>query len=167
MAAPAANRRLEPANLLLGDLDRIEAPAGDLERERAELAEREPYAVEQVPVLLREEASADIAAGFLVGENGEDHIARQRRPLALRPHEGRHEHRDRPFHVDGAASPDVAVEKLAAERWPRPALVRGRDDVDVPLQQQRRPVAALDPRDEVGAVRDLGVERRLDPGVLQ
>ena len=49
-----------------------------------------------------------------------------------------------------AASPDVSVDELAAERRPRPVLARGRDDVDVALEEERRALS----RCREGARRD-------------
>ena len=56
VAAGAADRRPRPADLLLGDLDRVEAPAGDVRREAAELADPVADALEQLGVALDEEA---------------------------------------------------------------------------------------------------------------
>src|SRR5436305_1826025 len=84
-SSPVASRpaqcRLQPADLLLRHLDRIEAAAGDLERKGSELAQRVADALEEVRVLLCEETCADVAPRLLVGEEGEDHVAGQRRVL--------------------------------------------------------------------------------------
>src|SRR5439155_2943943 len=118
-------------------------------------------------VLLREEARAHVAAGLLVREQGEDHVAGQRGALLLRAEERGDEHRDRSLHVHGAATPDVTVHELAAERRPRPVLARGRDDVDVALEEQRRLVASREPGNEVRAARNLRVDLGVDPGLLE
>jgi hypothetical protein len=68
--AAAADRRLQPADLLLRDLDRIEAPPAEVQREAAELAQRVGDSLEQVGVLLDEEPSAEVAACLLVSKDG-------------------------------------------------------------------------------------------------
>ena len=70
----AAEGRARPADLLLGDHDRIEAPAGELHRETAELADRVAHAGEQLGVLADEEVRPVVAAGLLVGEHAQDHV---------------------------------------------------------------------------------------------
>ena len=109
-----------------------------VERGAAELAERVPHALEQLRVLLDQEARAEVAAGLLVGEHDEDEVARQRDVLAPRAQEGVDEHRDAALHVERAAAPDVAVLEPRLERRVRPVLSGRRDDVDVALEQQRR-----------------------------
>ena len=132
-AVPAgpAHRRLQPADLLLGHLDRVEALAADVEREAAELAERVAHPLEQLGMLLDEELRAEVAAGLLVGEDDEHDVARELHALALRAQEGVNEHRDARLHVERAAAPDVAVLELGLERRVRPVLAGRRDDVDV------------------------------------
>ena len=133
MAAGPADRRAEPADLLLGDLNRIEAPPGDLLRETAELAERIADAFEQLRMFLGEEARAEAAAVLLVREHGKDHVARERDLLARRARERMDEHRHAALHVERAASPHVTVDEIAREGGPRPLLPRRRHHVDVPL----------------------------------
>ena len=147
-----ANRRPRPANLLLGDHDRVEAATGDLHREAAELPDRIAHAGEQLGVLGDEEARAEVAARLLVGEDAQDHIARRRLPARLRAHERSQHHRDAALHVQRAATPHVAAVELARERRPAPLPAR-RDDVDVALQQQRRARSASgQARDQVRAL---------------
>lgn len=76
VSAPTTNGRLQPADLLLCDLDGIEAAAAQLLRERAELAERVAHTLEQMWVLLDHVPRAEVAAALLVGEHDEDHVAR-------------------------------------------------------------------------------------------
>jgi len=78
VTARAAEPCLQQAALLLRDLDRVEAAAGDRLRERAELAERVPDAGERLRPLLREEAGSVEAAGLLVGDDREHEVALQR-----------------------------------------------------------------------------------------
>ena len=148
-----ADRRLQPADLLLDDLDRIEALPADQDARAAELAEPVADAGEELGMLFGEEARALVAAVFLVGEDDEYEVAGQRDVLPLRPQERVHEHRDAALHVERAAAPDVPVDEPALERRVRPALPARGDDVDVALEEQRRRVAALEPGDEVRPAR--------------
>src|SRR5436305_1622722 len=82
-------------------------------------------AVEQLGVLAHQELGAERAAGLLVGEQAEDHVARRRLAPRLRPHERSEHHRDAALHVKRTASPHVAVGKLAGERRALPVTARG------------------------------------------
>ena len=139
----------------------------DLEREAAELAERVAHPREQLRVLLDEEARAEVAAGLLVREHDEHEIAGELGALPLRTHEGADEHRDAGLHVECAAAPEIAVLEPALERRVDPVLACGRDDVDVPLKQERRRVAAGEAADEVRPAGLLLVELRLAARVLE
>ena len=94
----------------------------EVEREAAELAERVAHPLEQLRVLLDEEARAEVAAGLLVGEDDEHEVAGQLDALALRAQERVHEHRHAGLHVERAAAPDVAVLEPRLERRVRPVL---------------------------------------------
>ena len=119
-------------------------------------------------VLLDEELRAVVAACLLVRQHGQDDVARKLRCVAGCAQEGRDHHRDAALHVERSASPDPAVDEVAAERRPRPALTGGRDDVDVPLQQQGRPVApAAQPGDEIRPRGILRVQLDLAARVLE
>ena len=133
VAARAADRRLEPADLLFAELDRIEALPCDHLGDPAGLAERVTDAREELGVFLDEELRTEVAAVLLVAEHDEDHVARQLHLARGGAEERRDEHRDRTFHVDRAAPPDLAVDELPSERRPLPILAAGRDDVDVAL----------------------------------
>ena len=114
--AGPAQSGAEGAELLLGDHDRVEASPGDLHREAAELADRVADAVQKLGVVLDHEAGAVVAPGLLVAEQAQDDVA-GRRPVGRGRLEERGEHhRHAAFHVEGAASPDVAVRDLSAER---------------------------------------------------
>ncbi len=106
--------RARPADLLLGHHDRIEALAGDVHREGAELADREAHALEQIGVLAHEELGPVVAARLLVDEHAQDQIARRSHLAGGCAHERREHHRDAALHVERAAPPHVAVVQLAA-----------------------------------------------------
>src|SRR5207302_3974521 len=75
VAARPVDEAAQPADLLLGHLDGIEAPAADRLRSAAELAERVAHALEQIGVLVGEEARAEVAAVLLIAEDREDDVA--------------------------------------------------------------------------------------------
>ena len=167
VAARPPDGRLQPADLLLGHLDRIEPLAAHLEGEAAELAEAVAHALEQLRVLLDEVARAEVAATLLVGEDDEHEVTGELDALPLRAHEGADEHRHAGLHVERAATPDVPVLEPGLERRVGPVLTGRRDDVDVTLEQERRCVAAGDAADEVRPAGLLLVELRLASRVLE
>src|SRR4029077_15405217 len=103
---------LEPADLLLAELDRVEALACDLLGDPARLSERMPDAGEELGMLLDEELRAVVAAVLLVTEDDEDHVSRQLELAPCRPQERRDVHRDGALHLERAASPDLAVHQV-------------------------------------------------------
>src|SRR5580765_7267263 len=127
-----------------------------------------PDAGEELGMLLDEELGAVVAAVLLVAEDDEDHVSRQLELAPRRAQERRDVHRDGALHVDGAASPDLPVYQVAAERRPCPGLARGRDDVDVALEEKRPalPLAA-EACDQIRASRILCIEPALDSRVLE
>ena len=132
--------RAHPAHALLGDLDRIEGAPEEVERERPDLAEH-VLCTHFVGVLVAEEHAAELAAGLLVGDAGEDHVARELLAVLRVAREHRHDaraHRGHVLHVDRAAAPHVAVVDLAAERIVLPRCRVGLDDVEVRVEEQRR-----------------------------
>ena len=66
MPGGAADARERPADLLLGDHDRVEAPAGKIHREAAELAQRVAHVREELWMRRDEVVRAEVAAGLLV-----------------------------------------------------------------------------------------------------
>src|SRR5439155_47710 len=66
-----------PADALLGDLDRIERAAEEVERKRTDLAEH-VFRTHFVGMLLDEEQAPVRARGLLVGDGGEDDVAQER-----------------------------------------------------------------------------------------
>ncbi len=169
-AVPArpADASAQPADLLLGHLDRIEALAAEVHRCAAELTERVPHAVEQVGVLLDEVLRTEVAAVLLVAQHREDQVATRLQLAAGGAEERIDEHRDASLHVQRAPSPDDTVDELGGERRVRPILAGGLHDVDVAVEQERRSVTgALDPCDEVRAAVVLRDDARLDTGVVE
>jgi hypothetical protein len=165
-AVPAgpADHCAEPAPLLLRDLDRIEAAAGDVDGGAAELTERVARAAADVRVLLGEELRAQGAAVLLVAQDRKDEAAP---PFRVRAQERRHEHGDAALHVERSATPDVAVDEVAAKRRVRPPLAGGGDDVDVPVEDERRSVCARKPGEEIRPARLLLVAAAVDAGCAE
>ena len=132
-----------PDDALLGDLDRVEAPAVERDRVAADLVEgggrgSTVRVTEELGALLDESTGAVLAAGLLIGDCGEDDVATK---LGTGASQGQHDgklHRHHVLHVDRAAAPDDAVDELAAERISRPGLRVDRHDVEVAQQDQRR-----------------------------
>jgi hypothetical protein len=154
-----------PAHALLGDLDRVDGLVAEPEGEAADLAERElrPHLVR---VLLDQPAAPGRAAGLLVGDGGEDHIAPERPSEPGQEPDDHGAHGDHVLHVDRAAAPDVAVGQLRRERRVTPPPGLGRDHVDVPVEQQRALVPGLggpEPHDQVGPARPALQHLRLEP----
>ena len=127
-----------PGQALLGGLDEVEAQVvADGDAEAADLADRLGAALEQVGVLVDQPAGAELAAGLLVGDEGQHDVARRLDAGAGPVADQRQHHRVHVLHVDRAAAPDVAVALLAGERVHAPLGRIGGDDVEVAVHQQR------------------------------
>jgi len=159
VARLAFDRQAQPRGALLRGLNRVERLAEDLLRKSADFAEC-VFCTDQVGVLVDEEQAPFLAAGFFVGDAGEDHVAVELALADLLADQDEHlgAHRRHVLHVDRAAAPEVAVVDLSAERVVPPLARVGFDHVEVRVEQDRRlaPVA-LDARDDVGAA-SLGLE---------
>src|SRR6185436_12786168 len=168
VAPAAAHRRLQPADLLLAELDRVEALARDLLGDPTRLSKGMPDAGKELGMLLDEELRAVVAAVLLVAEDDENHVARQLELASRSTQERRDVHRDGAFHVDGAASPNFPCDQIAAERGPCPGLARGRHDVDVTLEEERPALSlAVETCDEIRASRIFCIEPALDPSLSE
>ena len=125
-----------PADLLLGDHDRVERAARDLHPEAAELADRVAHARRTARgARARGTRRRASLPGLLVGHQAQDHVARRAPPGGLRAHERGEHHRHAALHVERAATPDEAVVLLAAEGRVPP---RAR----APRRRRRAPAAA-------------------------
>ena len=156
VAPGPSNRDPVSDQALLGNLDRVEPAAGELDRDAAAFIQRTGGAEPLGPVR-GDPARALHTAGLFVGGRGEEQVPGQagdrvdgrvtaRGTRLVREHpdhrelEGHHA-----LHVDGTATPHVAVVHVATERIVGPELRRRGDDVEVREQEQRRtarPVAA-------------------------
>jgi hypothetical protein len=67
VAGLAGDTAPHPAEALLGDLHRVERRVAEVQREAADLAQRE-LGAHQLGVLLDQEPRAELAAGLLVGD---------------------------------------------------------------------------------------------------
>ena len=140
-----------------------------MERKGAYLPQR-VLGADRVGVVVHEKHAPLRAPSFLVGHRGEDDVAGE---LFLGGASGEHSHDDRAhrghvLHVDGAATPDVAVLDQRLERRMRPRVVVGLDHVDVRIEKDRRFVAsALQTRHHACPPRLRLVKARLDPNSAQ
>ena len=156
------------AAALLGNHQWVEPAPAHVPRETAALAQRVPDSGEEIGPVGGQPACAFETAGLFIRQHGDHHIARRRPAVAEEPERGQDHHGHAALHVDGAASPDVAVNDLAGEGRTRPGLAGRRDDVDVPLQQQRRRLPASgQPRHQVGPGIAGAGDHRLQPGIAQ
>lgn len=168
VTAGTVDRRLQPADLPLGDLDHVEAASSQMHGRASDLAEREADAVKELRMLLDEEARPDLAEVLFVAQDREDDVAGQVvRACGGGDERGDH-HRHARLHVESATAPDLAVDEPRLEGRVRPALAVGRNDIDVAVQEQRRRVpAAAQPTDEVRARRVERVRLGREAGRLE
>ena len=127
-------------------------------------------------MVVDEPAGALPAASLLVGRRAEDDVAAKagdgvRGGIAAGlpggPRQAAHDlhfHRHHRLHVDGAAAPDVAFRKVAAERVVGPAFRFGWHHVQVREEQQRLAAGAVaaEPRHDRTAAGKRLHDRRLD-----
>ena len=160
---------------LLGDLDRIEPPAGHRHRHAAAFVHRS-RSPQPFRAMRGEPAGTVGRARLLVGRAGEQHVSSQawdripggvaagRAGLVDQPLDDAELEGDHALHVDRAAAVDVAVGDIGRERVVRPAIGRCRDDVEVRQQEERfaagpvTPQAGVDGAATRGGLDDLGVE---------
>src|SRR5262249_1588029 len=142
VAGTAAGDQPQPLDALLGRLDQVQAQVVvDRVREAADLADRLGAALEQLRMVVDHEVPAVAATGLLVSEEREDQVARGNAALPPPLADDREDHRVEVFHVDRAATPEVAILDLAGERVHRPLAGVGRNDVEVAVYQQGSPAA--------------------------
>jgi len=140
MTARAAQGGEDLTPALLGDHDRVEAPASQVLHHAAGLADAVLDTSEKFGVLVDEELRALVASRLFVREDRETRSPGAP-PLRLRLQHGVDHHRHATLHIQRAPAPQVAVDDLSAKRLVRPVLVDGGDNVDVALEQERRSLA--------------------------
>ena len=162
MPAGSPDRRAHPAHLLLTHLNRVCAQTRQFGARATKLTERVPHALEQLGVLLDHEARAVRSQILLIREHAQQHIARWRLSGLGEPQNRPEHHRHTALHVQGASTPNLAVDQLAAERIVAPALANRRDHIDVTLEKQRRRGTPTgQPRQQARPCRVLGQDSRL------
>ena len=109
------------------------------------------------------EPVAVVAADLLVGGGDEQQVTRGLEPLAHERRERDGSGGDLVLHVERAASPDLAVDEFARPWVAIPLAGIREHGVRVAEERQRRPVATLEPRDEIRPLRHSRVELGLDP----
>ena len=169
MAGTVPGTKPDPADALLRRLNRVEAQVvAHGQREAAHLADGLGDALEELRTVLDQPPRAMDAARLLIGEEEHDDVATG--PDAAPPPGTDHgeDHRVHVLHVDRASAPHESAVEQRLERRVRPVLGHGRDDVDVPVQQQcaRGRVGAGDPQVDAAprvarGREDLGIEADL------
>jgi hypothetical protein len=104
-----------PAHALLGDLNREEGLAGDLQVESTAFPDRELAAYE-LRMALAQPKRALTASGFLVGHAGEDQITSGLHSFARQAGDDGYGHGSHVLHVYRAPSPQTPIVNLSAER---------------------------------------------------
>src|SRR5215218_7122980 len=92
----------------------------------------------------------EVLTDLLVGAGGEDHVAGGAEALSPERRNGRRGRRAVALHVQGSASPDLVVAKLARPGAHRPLTRIGKDRVRVGEEEDAGPLPAPgDPRHEI------------------
>ena len=170
VAGTSGGAQPQPVHPLLGRLDQVEAGAVvQRDAEAAHLTDRLGAVGEQLGVMIDQVVRPFAAAGLLVGQEGQHDVAG--RPLAAAGPlaDERERHRIHVLHIHRATTPHVAVAHLAGERVDRPLAALGRHDVEVAVDEQRRPAAVgtFDARDRRCTPRRGLDDLRLDADLVQ
>ena len=153
VASRSASDGLHPAALLFGHLHHVELAAPVGLAEPAELSHCIARALKQLGMGVHQPLRSRVSAGLLVGDQRQDHVARQAGILQVGAHVGVHHHGDAALHIQRAPTPYVAVLQPAFKRWYVPGLCRRGHHVDVSVHQQgRRVPASFQATDHVDAV---------------
>ena len=148
VAGAAARDQAQPGHALLGGLDRVDPDvvgrSVTLNPPTSLIASVQPsnssgWLSTRNRAPLTPPASSSATNATTTSRGGRSPRAR---PLP----DHRQQHRVHVLHVDRAAAPDEAVPLLAGERVHRPLARVGGDDVEVAVQQQRRPRTGRCPR---------------------
>src|SRR4051794_22911743 len=113
VASTSADGRAQPADLLLGDLDRVEPCACDPLRRTAELAEGVLRAAEYIRSIFGDELRSLVAPVLFVAQD--EQPQRRRRAGLVGGDECGDAHRNPALHVERAAPPYEAVVGLGGE----------------------------------------------------
>ena len=149
MARPPASGQAHPGHPLLGGLDEIETKVlVHCVAEPADLSDAFGASLEQLRVGVDEPAGAVPAARLLIREEREDDVARRTAALTQSVAHHGQGHRVHVLHVDRPATPDAAVLHLTGERMNSPVVGVGGHDVEVPVDEERRPGSCPHPQSE-------------------
>ncbi len=151
MAAPTAEAQPERRSRLLADRTEVEDVVAEHATLAAAFVDREVGA-HGVGVLAGEPGHAEVDAHLLVGGEREEHVAGRAYAFPRERREGDGGGRNVALHVECAPSPHLALDEVARPRIPGPFAGIGEDGVRVGHQEERRPVSAVEPRDEIRTV---------------
>ncbi len=170
VARAAVGGQREAEDALLGDADRVDAPAAVLER-RARALVDDQVGAHLVGMLGAEPLRSVGRARLLVGGDHELQLASLRPPTRLGERaRRRHLRSNLALHVERSAPPDATVAQLARPGVDLPLGRVGQHGVDVAEQAQRRPVGSSgrpQSRYEVRPARDGGQQLDLESGALE
>ncbi len=153
---------------LLRATDAVAAPAHVVEDLAAALVDEE-VAADLLRMVRGEPLRAELAAGLLVDDGGDQELAARGAPARARERRRSDDlRRDLRLHVDRAAAPEVAVYDLARPRVVAPLGGVREHRVDVAEVAERGPrLRAAQPREQIRSV-GLGAEQlALEPGVRE
>ena len=161
MAAATVDDDTERGAHLLGRRAQVERVAPKLDALAAALVDRVVHP-NRVRMLIAEPLEPEVVPDLLVCGRDEDQVAGRLEALARQRRNRHGARRDLILHVERSAPPDVVVGEVAGPRVARPLVGIGDDRVRVREEAERRPVAALEARDEVGPLRRARIELDLD-----
>jgi len=167
VAAPAANDELERGGHLLGCRAEVERPSAELEAVARALVDG-ILGPHRIRMLLDEPLEPEARPHFFVGCGDEDQVALRLEAVARQRGDRDRARCHLPFHVERAATPDLAVSELARPRVRLPFRGVRKHRVRMGQKGQPRPVAGSgNPGDEVRALRRLRVELARDSIFLE
>jgi hypothetical protein len=138
VAGGALGGQPDPGHALLSGLDHVQpGVVVDAQAEAADLADRLGAALEQLRLVGHQPLGPVDAAGLLVGDERQHHVARGLAAGAHPVPDDRQHHGVHVLHVDRSAAPHAPVGNLRRERVVGPLLGLGRHDVEVAVDQQR------------------------------
>ena len=138
MPARSTDRCFHPAQLLLGNLNRIKTLGTDISRMTAEFAQGIPDPSEYFRIAVHEKLGPHSSAGFLITQDHQQNIAGWLKPLNGGIQQSAQHHGYAPFHIQRAPPPNIAIDQFAFKGRVGPLLVGRCNDIDVTIEHQGR-----------------------------